>query len=135
MNILEDKDISLRAKGLYCMAVTLSQDKLNIKTLQSLSSNGRDSTRAAMQELIDKGYLEKQRVRGVNGCFNTVKWIVVHGEELEDAYRTGFHQGYVSAIKDPTRLEEIKEWRYNDDYENRIAPPASFMEGTTLSKL
>lgn len=57
-------------------------------------------------------------------------------DELEEAYRRGYYHGYDAALRDPTKMKEVKKWRYDYDFDVGFVPttpPAShFPEGTVL---
>lgn len=63
-DILTNKNISLKAKGLLCLLLSLPSDWVIYKTqLSDFSSDGRDATTNAFNELVELGYiLSVQRV-------------------------------------------------------------------------
>ena len=53
-----DKDLSLKAKGLLCVLLSMDEDwKIYKKQIASFSKDKYDSTSAAFDELIEKGYI------------------------------------------------------------------------------
>ena len=63
-DILTNKKISLKAKGLLCLLLSLPNDWVIYKTqLSDFSSDGRDATTNSFNELVELGYiLSVQRV-------------------------------------------------------------------------
>ena len=63
-----DKNLSLKAKGLLSMMLSLPDGwGYSVEGLVKLSSDGRDSINATLQELEKHGYLKRGRVRDANG--------------------------------------------------------------------
>lgn len=64
-----DKNLSLKAKGLLCVLLSLDTDwKIYKSQIADFSSDKRDSVASAFNELIDKGYIiDKGRARNEKG--------------------------------------------------------------------
>lgn len=63
-----DKNLSLKAKGLLSMMLSLPDGwGYSVEGLVNLSTDGRDSINATLQELEKHGYLKRGRVRDANG--------------------------------------------------------------------
>lgn len=64
-----DKNLSLKAKGLLCVLLSLDEDWKIYKTqISDFSSDKRDSTLSAFNELVEKGYIiDKGRARNEKG--------------------------------------------------------------------
>ena len=63
-----DKNLSLKAKGLLSMMLSLPDGwGYSVEGLAKLSTDGRDSINATLQELEKHGYLKRGRVRDANG--------------------------------------------------------------------
>jgi predicted transcriptional regulator len=74
--IFKDKRLSLKAKGLLAMLLSLSDHwELSIKGLEVILKEGRTSIRSTMNELIENGYVERQQIRE-NNKFIGVDYIV-----------------------------------------------------------
>lgn len=57
-DILTNKNISLKAKGLLCLLLSLPSDWVIYKTqLNDFSLDGRDATTNAFNELVEEGYI------------------------------------------------------------------------------
>ena len=70
MNIFKDRELSLKAKGIYFMIKCLNDngEKVTQPILASMTSTGEKSIATGIKELKDKGYLVIDRVN-INGVF------------------------------------------------------------------
>lgn len=69
-NIFKNKNLSLKAKGLLSMLLSLPNNwQFSERGLTALSKDGRDSLRSGLDELEDNGYLKRERVRNESGQF------------------------------------------------------------------
>lgn len=59
-NHLQDKNLSLKAKGLLSIILSMSEGNYSYKELASLSSDGIASTKTALKELAENNYLESE---------------------------------------------------------------------------
>lgn len=83
--ILKNKELSLKAKGLLCIMLGLPDDWNFSETgLTELSSDGATSVRSALQEIIEKGYLTRERIRDKNGLLRDVLYTVYEEPILEN---------------------------------------------------
>lgn len=65
-----DPKLSLKAKGLLLTMLAFPEDWVyHISHIETLSKDGRDSTRSAINELISEGYISRERVRGEDGKY------------------------------------------------------------------
>lgn len=72
-SVIEDKNLSLKAKGLYLMIkhyITIPGFVLNKGYLQSISTDGERSFESGWKELKEAGYLIQYRLKGSDG-----KWV------------------------------------------------------------
>jgi len=61
--ILTNKGMSLKAKGLLCLLLSLPPDWIIYKTqLNQFSSDGRDATTSAFNELVEIGYITSMKL-------------------------------------------------------------------------
>jgi len=68
---LEDKKISLKAKGLLTLMLSLPDSwKFNINGLCLLCKESKDAVRSAINELKENHYVEMERTFDENGRFN-----------------------------------------------------------------
>ena len=74
---LKDKRLSLKAKGLLSMILSLPENWIfNMRGLATLSKDGIDSTRAAMNELENYGYVVRFRNRTETGMYTEAEYII-----------------------------------------------------------
>jgi hypothetical protein len=75
--MLRDKNLSWKAKGLLACLMSLPDEWVILKTaLHQFAKDGRDGTIAAFNELIDAGYATQLKVRDEKGKFAKVDYIV-----------------------------------------------------------
>ena len=71
---LQDKSLSLKAKGLLCIMLSLPEDwKYSIRGLATMSSDGETAVRASLTELEDQHYLVRTPKRNEEGKITS--WI------------------------------------------------------------
>jgi hypothetical protein len=69
----KNKDLSLKAKGLLSLMLSLPEDwNYNIRGLASLSRDGIDSVRSAIKELEHYMYVERNIIRNESGYFTKI---------------------------------------------------------------
>ncbi len=69
--LLQDKNLSLKAKGLLCVVMGLRDDwKFSLNGLASICKEGVGAVGTAMDELEDNGYLVRNKDR-IYGKYNT----------------------------------------------------------------
>ena len=74
---LNDKNLSLKAKGLLCYFLSLPDNwKIYESELVSHHKDGKDSIRSAIKELLDKGYIERESKRTDKGNFKGYDYTV-----------------------------------------------------------
>lgn len=74
---LKDAGLSWKAKGLLAYLLSRPDDwEVHPKQLQGVSTDGRDATYAALRELGEAGYIEKQQRRGEDGHFTGTEYVV-----------------------------------------------------------
>ena len=74
---LRDKTLSLKAKGLLSMILSLPDNwQYNQKGLASLSTDGVDSVRSTLKELGSHGYVTRERIRTPEGCLAGMEYII-----------------------------------------------------------
>jgi hypothetical protein len=81
--ILTDQKLSLKSKGLLCILLSLPSDWAVYKSqLQSFSTDGRDATTKAFDELVYNGYITA--IRRINSRGQFMGWdYVVYNERVE----------------------------------------------------
>ena len=74
---LRDKALSLKAKGLLSLILSLPDDwQYNVKGLAAISKEGRSGITSGLQELEAAGYLERRQLRGEHGKLAQVEYVV-----------------------------------------------------------
>lgn len=74
---LRDKALSLKAKGLLSLILSLPDDwQYNVKGLAAISKEGRSGITSGLQELEAAGYLERRQLRGDHGKLAQVEYVV-----------------------------------------------------------
>lgn len=65
MKVVKNKDISLKAKGLYFLLKDMidNEEVISLATICENCTDKETSLRGAIQELIDNGYLERNMIR------------------------------------------------------------------------
>lgn len=76
-NFLQDKTLSLKAKGLLAYLLSLPDDwKIYVNELSVHSTDGSQATRSAIKELINRGYITYERKRNDSGTFSQGQYII-----------------------------------------------------------
>ena len=74
---LKDKRLSLKAKGLLSVMLSLPDDwNYNMKGLARLSKDGIDSVRSTVKELEQYGYVTRRRIRTETGQLADTEYLV-----------------------------------------------------------
>lgn len=74
---LNDERLSWKAKGLLAYLLSKPDDwQVYERDLIKRSTDGRDAVRTALRELENNGYLSRRQIRGVNGGFGHMEYIV-----------------------------------------------------------
>ena len=82
---LRDIDLSLKAKGLLSLMLSLPDDwDYSAKGLAMLCQEGRDSVESGLKELEREGYLLRRRIRSPNGCFGQIQYEIYEESFLKD---------------------------------------------------
>lgn len=86
---LKDKGISLKAKGLLSVILSLPEDwNYTTRGLAAICKEGVDSIGAALRELESAGYLTRHRLRDRSGRISDTEYVVYespHKETVEDS--------------------------------------------------
>jgi predicted GNAT superfamily acetyltransferase len=83
--LLRDTNLSLKAKGLICILLSLPDDWAVYKgQLQQFSSDGRDATINSFNELLDKGYITGVQRINSRGQFDGWDYVVYSESVLSD---------------------------------------------------
>ena len=83
--IFKDKRLSLKAKGLLAMLLSLSDNwDLSINGLEVILKEGKDSIRTTVNELMKNGYIIREREKNKRGIFIGIKYIVFENPTLDN---------------------------------------------------
>jgi len=83
-DIFRNKTLSLKAKGLLCLMISLPDGwNYSIAGLSALSSDGESSVRSALKELKEKGYFYRRQVRE-NGRIADIEYVICEEPFLVD---------------------------------------------------
>ena len=75
---LRDKSLSLKAKGLLSLMLSLPEDwDYTTKGLARICKDGVDSICAGVRELEEHGYVIRQRVRNANGQLGAIEYTIL----------------------------------------------------------
>ena len=87
---LKDRRLSLKAKGLLSVMLSLPDDwNYNMKGLAKLSRDGLDSVRSTVKELERYGYVSRHRIRTETGQLADTEYLVREcPPELEEDGKT-----------------------------------------------
>lgn len=124
---LNDKKLSLKAKGLLSIMFSKSEDwNFSINGLASLSSDGRDSVLSAIKTLQEAGYLVLDKTRDETGHFNTIYNI----------YETPEDKKKIADTENPTRENEKfqKTSNSNDISEQNLTESENPNRGNRIGK-
>ena len=84
INHLRNRNMSLRAKGLLSLMLSLPEDwDYTLKGLASISMEGVDAIRTVIRELEALGYLERRRKRNEKGQLKDAEYII-HERPMEN---------------------------------------------------
>lgn len=82
---LRNKDLSLKAKGLLSLMLSLPEDwDYTVKGLAYICKDGIDSINGAIKELEATGYMYRQRVRNDRGQLTTVEYTIREYPKVAD---------------------------------------------------
>ena len=74
---LQDKALSLKAKGMLTLMLSLPEDwDMTLKGLVALSNDGIDSVRSTIKELEEHGYLSRSRGRNARGLMLCTEYTI-----------------------------------------------------------
>lgn len=81
---LQDKELSLKAKGLMCLMLSLPEDwDFSIKGLATLSKDGKDCVMNILKELEENNYLIRNQKINEKGQFNGYEYLLYEKPQTE----------------------------------------------------
>ena len=85
--VLNDSNLSLKAKGLWAYLMSLPDDwKISSTEVAKHSTDGRDSVRAGLQELVEQGYAKKIKTTNDQGKFEPGGWIIYESKKINEEH-------------------------------------------------
>lgn len=82
--IFKDRDLSLKAKGLLCLMLSLPDGwNFSIKGLTTLSKDGESAVRSTLNELKASGYFTRRQVRK-NGKIAKIEYVISETKNCEN---------------------------------------------------
>jgi len=82
---LNQKNLSFKAKGLLSFLLSLPDDwNVNIEHLSKISTDGKDSVRTAIKELIETKYITRNKIKNEKGQFENWEYIITEKPTLEN---------------------------------------------------
>ena len=80
---LRDKNLSLKAKGLLSLILSLPETwQYSIRGLASISKESEDSVATGLKELERAGYLTRHQLRGKHGRMGQVEYVIYESPQL-----------------------------------------------------
>lgn len=105
--LLEDTDLSLKAKGMLCLMLSLPDYwDFTVGGLTSKSRDGKTSVMAALNELEDAGYFRRIQIKE-NGKYAGIEYIVSETKMTDSPY-TGFQHTENEDTENPPKVNTIK---------------------------
>lgn len=118
---LRDKELSLKAKGLLSLLLSLPDNwKHSVNGLAAISKEGKAGINSGLQELEKAGYLVRRQQRGEHGKMAQVEYVLI--QILEEDY---LYEQLYDGLKMEGALEEI----------TILLLKASFIASSKFSKL
>lgn len=103
---LRQKDLSLKAKGLMSLCLSLPKNwDYSISGLVTLSNDGRDSVANTLKELRNFGFLNVEKIRTDKGTFK-IMYTFYENPEENPKYQHSIQNGYTDPVQ-PDRFNRI----------------------------
>ena len=84
-SIFKNQKLTLKAKGMICTMLSLPDDwKFSEEGLTSLSNDGISSVRSTLKELMEYGYLKRERNRDAKGILRDYVYTIYEEPTLEN---------------------------------------------------
>lgn len=84
---LRDKDLSLKAKGLLSLMLSLPDDwDYTLRGLAAINKESINTISGIVNELIEHGYIIRQQIRGNAGRFGDIDYIIFESPEKCEQY-------------------------------------------------
>ena len=95
--LLSDENLSWKAKGVLSYLLSLPTDwKIYTEEIAKHSTDGIDSLNSTINELINAGYIERDKIRGTKGRFGGYEYSVYQEVTVTDISKNGLSKNGVS---------------------------------------
>lgn len=132
---LKNRDLSLKAKGLLSVMLSLPEDwHFTVHGLASICKEGRDSISGAVRELEEAGYIVRHRLRDKEGHINGLEYIIYETPQKPENNGPDGSKTPVEVEADTEEAEATEEVDTPSMTESRMASPVTekpFMEEVT----
>ena len=130
---LKNRDLSLKAKGLLSVMLSLPEDwHFTVHGLVSICKEGRDSISGAVRELEEAGYIVRHRLRDKEGHINGLEYIIYETPQKPEG--NGPDGGKAPAEAEDDTEKAAQEVNEENRTESHSASPVTenpFMEDVT----
>ena len=132
---LKNRDLSLKAKGLLSVMLSLPEDwHFTVHGLVSICKEGRDSISGAVRELEEAGYIVRHRLRDKEGHINGLECIIYETPQKPENNGPDGSKTPVEVEADTEEAEATEEVDTPSMTESRLSSPVTenpFMEDVT----
>ena len=132
---LKNRDLSLKAKGLLSVMLSLPEDwHFTVHGLVSICKEGRDSISGAVRELEEAGYIVRHRLRDKEGHINGLEYIIYETPQKPENSGPDGDKTPVEVDADTEEAEATEEVDVPSKPESRMTAPVTenpFMEEVT----
>ena len=129
---LKNRDLSLKAKGLLSVMLSLPEDwHFTVHGLASICKEGRDSISGAVRELEEAGYIVRHRLRDKEGHINGLEYIIYETPQKPENSGPDGDKTPVEVDADTEEAEATEEVDVPSKPESRMTAPVTenpFME-------
>ena len=129
---LKNRDLSLKAKGLLSVMLSLPEDwHFTVHGLVSICKEGRDSISGAVRELEEAGYIVRHRLRDKEGHINGLEYIIYETPQKPENSGPDGDKTPVEVDADTEEAEATEEVDVPSKPESRMTAPVTenpFME-------
>ena len=132
---LKNRDLSLKAKGLLSVMLSLPEDwHFTVHGLVSICKEGRDSISGAVRELEEAGYIVRHRLRDKEGHINGLEYIIYETPQKPEGNGPDGGKAPAEPEDDMEEAEAAQEVNGENRTESHSASPVTenpFMEEVT----
>ena len=132
---LKNRDLSLKAKGLLSVMLSLPEDwHFTVHGLVSICKEGRDSFSGAVRDVEEAGYIVRHRLRDKEGHINGLEYIIYETPQKPENSGPDGGKTPVEVEADMEEAEAAQEVNGENRTESHSASPVTenpFMEDVT----